>query len=139
MYPSQSFHQFLYSSFNQSVNGSAALSVQQSEHPGSSRTRHSSNTQTTNFAKELINFNTKIKNSDRKTTRIAKLWANSLCRILSNKKIRDRSIERANSVVMEVEQGDALEEEVKNTIQMLEEYSTDAEQARTKAMMSLRN
>ena len=51
----------------------------------------------------------------------------------------DRSTERANSVVMEVEQGDALEEEVKNTIQMLEEYSTDAEQARTKAIMSLRN
>ena len=37
----------------------------------------------------------------------------------------DKSIEGANMAVREVEQGDALEEEVKNAIQMLDECATD--------------
>ena len=45
----------------------------------------------------------------------------------------DRSIKGANLVVREIKQGEALEEEVTNAIQMFDKCLTDAEQARTKA------
>ena len=44
----------------------------------------------------------------------------------------DRSIEGANLAVTEIEQRNTLAEEVKNTIQMLDKCSMDAEPARTK-------
>ena len=50
----------------------------------------------------------------------------------------DRSIKGANLVVREIKQGEALEEEVTNAIQMFGKCSADAEQARTK-MKNLKN
>ena len=57
----------------------------------------------TDFAKELSNFKTKLQNSDRRATRLAKLWANCVHRILSNKKTMDKSIKGAQMAAREVE------------------------------------
>ena len=95
--------------------------------------RHSSNNQSTPYANELIKFNDKmLNNTDKKMTKLAKLQASALRRILSSKRTLDKTTYKANLATEEVQQEDAMEE-VKNAIAMLEEGATDSDQGRTRA------
>ena len=112
-----SLPQYLLYSFSQFTNESAPHFAQPTDQTGSTRTRHRSNNQTIEFAKALTKFNSKIQNSEKRTTTLAKLWSYALRRLLSGVKTVGKSIEGANMAVREVEQGDALEEVI-NAIQI---------------------
>ena len=84
------------------------------------------------FAKELITFNNKLQELH-KATRIAKLWASAMRKIMSGNKTMNRTMENANLAAHKVQHENAEDEEVNNAIKMLQECASDAEQARTKA------
>ena len=98
--------------------------------------RHSSNSTTMEFAKELITFNNKLQELH-KATRIAKLWASAMRKIMSGNKTLNRTMEIANLAAHKIQHDNPDDKEVKNAIEMLRECASDNKQARTKAMSSI--
>ena len=64
------------------------------------------------FVKELTTFNNKLQKLHR-ATRIAKLWASAMRKIMSGNKIMNRTMESANLAAHKVQHENADDEEVK--------------------------